>query len=121
MTLYTVPLKQRCSGVAYDDSIVFIFLRGRLGKKLRKKKPEKQCVATDNNINIIIYIIHYIIYSRWRYNIRRMKIRPEIRVRDTAAATADKPPARLFLGVDAVGGPSVRRFTVHCCCFLKKC
>lgn len=36
MTLYTVPLKHRCSGVAYDDSIVFIFLRGRLGKKLRK-------------------------------------------------------------------------------------
>jgi hypothetical protein len=36
-----------------------------------------------------------------------MKIRPEIRIRDTAAAE-DKPPARLFPGVDAVGGLSVR-------------
>jgi len=35
-----------------------------------------------------------------------MKIRPEIRIRDTAAE--DKPPARLFPGADSVGGLSVR-------------
>lgn len=35
-----------------------------------------------------------------------MKIRPEIRMRDTAAE--DKPPARLFPGADSVGGLSVR-------------
>lgn len=111
---------QRCG--VYATIRLFLYFSGAgRGKKRRKKKPEKQCVATDNNINIILYIIHYIIYSRWTYNIRRTKIRPEIRVRDTAAATADKPPARLFLGVDAVGGPSVRQFAaVHCCCFLKK-